>query len=88
MWALSEKESGVLIGRAGLLQFTLHSEPMVDFSYLLDRPFWSRGYATEAAAETVKFAFDKVRVNRLFAFIDPENAASARIAQRLGKRSR
>src|SRR4051794_31916420 len=43
LWAVLEKGTGALIGRAGLLRCELHGEPRVEVSYLLDRPYWGNG---------------------------------------------
>ncbi|MEW2548913.1 GNAT family N-acetyltransferase [Streptomyces sp. NPDC047002] len=45
-----------------------------------------RGYATEAAAALAALAFDTLRTHRLFARLDVENTASARLCARLGMR--
>ena len=44
------------------------------------------GYATEAAAALLRFAFDEVGAHRVVARMDPANDASARVAGRLGLR--
>ena len=44
------------------------------------------GYATEAAAALLRFAFDEVGAHRVIARMDPANDASARVAARLGLR--
>lgn len=45
-----------------------------------------RGLATEAARALLPVAFDEVGVHRVWAQLDPENTASARICERLGMR--
>jgi RimJ/RimL family protein N-acetyltransferase len=44
------------------------------------------GYATEAAAALLRFAFDEVGAHRVVARMDPGNDASAKVAARLGLR--
>ena len=84
LWAVIEKGTGELIGRSGLLQFELQSEPPVEISYLLSRVHWGHGYATEAAAAVAQYAFETVGVDRLLAVIAPGNVSSARVAERVG----
>nr|MDQ5838656.1 GNAT family N-acetyltransferase [Acidobacteriota bacterium] len=48
--------------------------------------FWGRGYATEAARASVEYAFTKLDQTRVISLIAPENAASIRVAERLGER--
>jgi aminoglycoside 6'-N-acetyltransferase len=44
------------------------------------------GYATEAAQELLRVAFDLLALHRVFAQLDPRNVASARLCVRLGMR--
>jgi ribosomal-protein-alanine N-acetyltransferase len=52
--------------------------------YWFDRAVWGLGYATEAARAIVKFAFDELSVSQLRAGHALDNAASARVLQKLG----
>lgn len=45
-----------------------------------------RGYATEAARAVLEFVFTEVGAHRVFAEVDPRNAASVALCQRLGMR--
>ncbi|KQC12714.1 MAG: hypothetical protein APR56_00365 [Methanosaeta sp. SDB] len=46
--------------------------------------YQSRGFASEAAASLVEYAFSKLAVGRLFASIAAENAASVKVAEKIG----
>ena len=43
-----------------------------------------KGYATEAAARVMRWAADDLALPPLFSFVHPDNAASRRLAERLG----
>ena len=45
---------------------------------------WEHGYAIEAARACVDLAFHRFGLDRLCATIRPENAASVRVAEKLG----
>src|SRR5690242_632324 len=45
-----------------------------------------QGYATESARALVRAAFEELGVHRVWAQLEPENTASARICERLGMR--
>jgi RimJ/RimL family protein N-acetyltransferase len=45
---------------------------------------WGHGYATEAAARIVEYAFSVIDLDRLGAVVRPENSASARVLHKLG----
>lgn len=50
------------------------------------RDAWGQGYACEAVGRLVDFGFGTLALNRIEADIDPRNAASARLLERLGFR--
>jgi ribosomal-protein-alanine N-acetyltransferase len=58
----------------------------VEVTYLIDRLYWGRGLATEAAREAVKLGFESYGFRRIVALINPENVASVRVAEKVGMR--
>jgi RimJ/RimL family protein N-acetyltransferase len=83
LWAVEERESGEVIGRAGIIN--PEGWPGAEVGYLLGRAWWGRGYATEAASTAMDWGFTTIGFNRLLSLIDPDNAASIRVAERLGE---
>jgi RimJ/RimL family protein N-acetyltransferase len=81
-WALERRSDARVIGRAGLW----HPEGWfgVEVGWKLDRDVWGNGYASEAAAASLDWAWRNVDVDRILSVIHPENAASLRVAERLG----
>jgi RimJ/RimL family protein N-acetyltransferase len=66
-----------------------HFEPpsrRAEIGYTIARGHWARGYATEAVRGLVEYAFGTLDLNRVEADIDPRNAASARLLERVGFR--
>ncbi|WP_238439099.1 GNAT family N-acetyltransferase [Frankia nepalensis] len=57
-----------------------------EIGYLLHPDHQGRGYATEAAAALLTFAFDVLGLHRVVARVDARNTASARVARRLWMR--
>jgi ribosomal-protein-alanine N-acetyltransferase len=55
-----------------------------EIGYLLGKPFWGKGFATEAAGEALKFGFEKLSLEIIIAIVHPENTASNRVIQKLG----
>lgn len=84
LWALEEKASGRFIGRAGLLQ--PEGWPGFEVGWTLARPWWGKGYATEAAREALRYAFDELDRDHVISIIRPDNLPSIRVAERLGER--
>lgn len=83
-WAVEERESGVMVGRVGC--WRPEGWPGLEVGWTLRRSFWGRGYATEAARASVEHAFAKLNQSRVVSLIAPENAASIRVAERLGEK--
>lgn len=79
-WAVVERESGILIGDAGL-EVTEHG---VELGYTLARPWWGRGLATEAARLCLAAAAGPLARPRLVALADVENPASAHVLEKIG----
>ncbi len=52
--------------------------------YIFDDAVWGHGYATEAAAALLAWAFDTLELNRVQAETDTRNVASARVLEKLG----
>ena len=84
MWAATERASGALVGRIGF--WNPEGWPGFELGWMLRRPFWGRGYATEGATAALRFAFAELREPQVISLIHAENAASIRVALRLGER--
>ena len=83
-FAVIAKESGVLIGQAGLLGNEIGGESIVEIGYIFDDAVWGQGYAIEASRACVDLAFQRFGIDKLYATIRPENEASAKVAVKLG----
>lgn len=81
-WIILDKISNLPIGDSGLLLLPDHG--WIDFGFRLARPFWGKGFATEAGFAWVQEAFGKLKLPLLTAIVHPENAASRRVLQKLG----
>lgn len=54
--------------------------------YALGKDYWGQGYATEAAAAWVRYAFDILKLKRLVVCPAKANIASVRVLEKLGFR--
>jgi [ribosomal protein S5]-alanine N-acetyltransferase len=84
LWAIIERESGALIGRAGLLRWTIDGRREIEIAYLLAKQYWRRGLGREIASALVRHGFDRLQLLRLIALIHPDNVASIRTAETAG----
>jgi RimJ/RimL family protein N-acetyltransferase len=79
---LRERGAARIIGGAGLL-VRLPGRP-VELGYVLDRPFWGKGYASEACREVLRWGFSAHRPERIIADVMPANDASVQVLLKLG----
>jgi len=84
LWAAEEKTSGALVGRIGL--YRPEGWPGLEVGWLVARDRWGEGFATEGARAALAHAFTAVGARRAISAIVPENAASIRVAEKLGMR--
>jgi RimJ/RimL family protein N-acetyltransferase len=86
LWLVTERETGRPVGQVGIVTQEVEGERHAELGWLLHRPFWGNGYATEAAYACRDAAFRRWRYDHVISLIRPENEASVRVAQRLGLR--
>jgi RimJ/RimL family protein N-acetyltransferase len=56
----------------------------VELGYALGRGYWNRGYMTEAVGALVTWALAQPWVYRVWAVVDVDNRASARVLEKVG----
>jgi ribosomal-protein-alanine N-acetyltransferase len=77
-----DRKPGEVIGWAGLQYLPELEETEVGF--LLDRPFWGKGYGTQAALASLRLGFDGFQLDHIVALVHPENRASQRVIEKCG----
>ncbi len=77
------REGGALIGSCGVRRKP-DDESGADIGFEIAPTHWGRGYASEAAVAMADFAFRELGVRRLSSWCVAENAASARVLEKLG----
>lgn len=82
-FAIVLNATGSMIGNCTL--FSLHRQNRrAEIGYALQRAHWGKGYMGEALGALLAHAFNDLDLNRIEADIDPRNAASATLLERLG----
>jgi RimJ/RimL family protein N-acetyltransferase len=79
------RDTGRLIGDV-VLFFRSRAHAGGEIGYVFHPDVAGRGYAGEACAALLGLAFDGLELHRVIARLDARNAASARLAARLGMR--
>ena len=84
-WGVERKADGALLGTCTL--FNIHRGNMrAELGYCLHSAHWGRGYMGEALATLIDHSFRALNLRRLEADVDPDNASSLRILDRMGFR--
>lgn len=83
-FSVEERDSGAWVGRVGPWYPHGWSQPEVGWSVL--REYWGKGYAPEAAAASMDFAFDTLGWDEAIHLIAAENVNSQAVARKLGSR--
>ena len=88
-WAVEVKEIKKFIGFVGLHQpaYDLPFGPCVEIGWRLSSSHWGKGYATEAARESLRFAFEELDSNEVYSFTSVLNRKSWRVMQRLNMKN-
>jgi RimJ/RimL family protein N-acetyltransferase len=96
-FVIERREDGAFLGRSGILVWDTrtwthssfaeageHAQP--ELGWTLVRRHWGHGYATEASRAVRDWARRERGIGRLISLVNPANAASQRVAERLGAR--
>jgi len=82
VFAIVEKTSLQLIGAVSLtIDKDLHK---AELGYWIGRPYWNKGYATEAARSIVDYGFKQLRLKRIVARHFVRNPASGKVMLKVG----
>jgi ribosomal-protein-alanine N-acetyltransferase len=85
-WVVELPGEASFIGVVGLawIPYEAHFTPAVEIAWRLARPYWSRGYATEAAQAALDYGFAELGFPEIVAVTVPANLRSRRVMERLG----
>lgn len=62
MWSVILKQSGNMIGQAGITMQPYKDGELHEIGYLFKKAFWHNGYATEAARALKNYAFQTLKL--------------------------
>jgi ribosomal-protein-alanine N-acetyltransferase len=84
VWCVTEKKSAEVIGYCGFQYF--ENKPEVEIMFAFLKGFWGKGFATEAANASLRFWFEELTLEKMFAATSPGNTASRRVLDKIGMR--
>lgn len=86
LFALHLKESDAFVGWCGLMKvpFSAHFTPAVEIGWRLNKIFWGKGLAPEAAKSVLRFGFLELGLSEIVSFTAELNQPSIRVMQKIG----
>ena len=83
MWLVFEKETGKLVGRAGVEhREEMEGEP--ELGYAIGTPWQGRGYATEVCLGILEYVKEELGFEEICSLVEPGNAASVGLLKKIG----
>ena len=84
LYAVIYKQNQELIGYCGFFVQKIDGQQEVEIGYRFATKYWGQGLATEAAKAVCEYGKQKFNFKRFVCLIEPANARSIRVAQKLG----
>ena len=81
-FAIVRKQDNELVGAIALGITPRYKR--AEIAYWTGRPYWGKGYMTEAARRVLKFGFEDLDLNRIYAFAFTSNPASSTVMKKIG----
>ncbi len=84
LWAMILKDTGEMIGQAGLTIQHYKDNEVLEIGYLLKECFWHNGYASEVAKGCRRYAFEQLNKDKVYSIIKSDNHPSMKVAESIG----
>lgn len=88
-WAVVDKRTNEFMGWTGLKYIKdeiNHHINFYDIGYRFRKKYWGKGIATETAQASLKYAFNTLDINEVYALADVNNAGSNKVLKKIGLR--
>ncbi len=83
-WLMESIQGSDFLGYSGIRPVNIEGVEEIEMGWHTKKEFWGQGLATEAATACRDLAFSRFDISRLVATIDPTNAPSLRVAEKIG----
>ena len=86
LWAVILKESNQFIGDCGITMQNIHGDGNLfpEIGYHIDKQYWRKGYATQAAKACLRYAFENNGFDEVFSYQKWTNIPSRKVAEKMG----
>lgn len=80
-FAIIRRDDDAYLGTIGIHNQT---DGVAEIGYWIGKPYWGQGYATEAVRRIIRFGFDHMGLDRIYASYFSHNKASRRVMEKCG----
>ena len=84
LWLAEERNTGKPIGQVGLVRQQVNGADETEVGYMIHKPYWRHGFATEGALACRDYAFNTLNKPRVISLVREDNVASRGVAENLG----
>jgi len=84
LWSVTLRETGEFIGDCGITLQPIHGQWLPEIGYHIHKRYWRQGYASEAAAECIRIAFERFGFPAVYSYMNAANEPSWRTAMKNG----
>ena len=86
LWAIILKETNQFIGDCGITMQDIYGDGKLfpEIGYHIDKRFWCKGYASQAAKACLRYAFENKNFDEIFCYQKWTNIASRKVAEKIG----
>lgn len=84
LWLVLDKATNETVGQVGLTPQIVDGVEEAEIGYMIHRPHWRKGLASEAAAGVRDYAFRDLNKDHVISLIRPVNEPSQGVARKLG----
>ena len=84
LWLAEDRNSGKPVGQVGLVRQQINGADETEVGYMIHKPYWRHGFATEGALACRDYAFNTLNKPRVISLVREDNAASRGVAENLG----
>lgn len=84
LWAVILKETGEFLGDCGITMQNIHGQMLPEIGYHIHKDHQRKGYASEAAARCMEYAFMEKRLPMVYSYMKDTNVGSYSVALKNG----
>jgi RimJ/RimL family protein N-acetyltransferase len=84
LWGVVLKEGERFVGDCGITMQSINGKMEPEIGYHINKEYTNKGYATEAAKACQDYAFNVLKLKKLYSYMKYTNIASARVAEKNG----